>query len=210
MFYDTNKKLLEGSGDTEIAETLIYAATKTVIDAVKKSLGMSKLTDYASMRQLVGMDTLAFNQAVFNELMTFLQYDANSLTNAGCFFACPAQSKEAQQEISYTLIPMSKTESNIRAAKDFLNPVAHDSSPEASLISDFNKEVEIPVYHIEIYLNNVYISVEEGFLKAMEKKTCRLEFFSSVLKAMYSVSRINNVNRSAWYRKYLEVLGASI
>ncbi len=210
MFYDTDKRLKEGSGDTTLEETHVFIMTKSVSDAVKKSAGMGKLTDYATLRHLVGLDTLAFNQAVFIQLNKYFKYDASSLTREGCLFGEPAVSDEVRNEVSFTLIPMANTESNLRAAKDFLNPVTQDGGPEACLITEFKKEEVAAVYHIEIYTKDVYISVEEGFLKAMEKKSCRLEFFSSVLKALYSVARINNVNRSAWYRKYLEVLGASV
>ena len=211
MYYDSDKRLQEGNGDAALVQPAVFIFTKNIIDAVKRAAGMAKLTDYATLRQVVGLDSLAFSQAVYNALTEFVQYDANSLLSSNCGFFTPVCiSSEHQNEIDRTIKPMSKTEQNIHAAKDFLNPVTHDHGLEACLISDFKKEKAVPYYHIEIYLNNVYISVEEGFLKAMEEKPSRLEFFSSVLKALYSVSRINNVNRSAWYRKYLEVLGASV
>lgn len=67
------------------------------------------------------------------------------------------------------------------------------------------EKTKVP-YSVIVLPRAVYVSVEEGFLSHLAQKEDRKKFFTTVLKAGYSVCPIPVVHESSLYSQYLNTL----
>ena len=65
---------------------------------------------------------------------------------------------------------------------------------------------EKDLYRVISCQDKLYIIVEEGFLSQVKDQVKLKAFLTTVLKSAYAIAPVSIVNRSLWYRQYLNVL----
>lgn len=205
------------TSDAGFLELRVMVLESRLFDAIQRAGGVGKISTYEQMKKVVGTDTLAFNVTLGN-------YVAEVLKAQGAYFGFDAlfapETKEDQPnwyssdwKVPDDLAIKINTEAVLNQVKTFLAPPLEEKGEALECISGFHieKPDDTVFYKIHQYQENVYIAVEEGFLRHMEAPASRKAFFSDILKAGYAVARINSVNRCIWFVKYVEaLLGASV
>lgn len=181
--------------------TQVFVMTKAFHDAFVQQRSISELHDYATVRKVMSLENLAEQHAVEGLLSSKLDVYLDSLIYSYTETLTPEQVMERKAVIQ----PLGSSDRIQEIMEQYLHDVVEDAVTEG-----LSWNTPIPQkYQLQTFQNKIYILVEEGFLKVLEDKTSKQAFFTDVVKTMYSLDRINNVNCSSWYRHYLTALCAN-
>lgn len=181
--------------------TQVFVMTKAFHDAFVQQRIISELHDYATVRKVMSLENLAEQHAVEWLLSSKLDVYLDSLIYSYTETLTPEQVMERKAVIQ----PLGSSDRIQEIMKQYLHDVV-----EGAVTEGLPRNTPIPQkYQLQTFQNKIYILVEEGFLKVLEDKTSKQAFFTDVVKTMYSLDRINNVNCSSWYRHYLTALCAN-
>jgi len=181
--------------------TQVFVMTKAFHDAFVQQRSISELHDYATVRKVMSLENLAEQHAVEGLLSSKLDVYLDSLIYSYTETLTPEQVMERKAVIQ----PLGSSDRIQEIMEQYLHDVVEDAVTEG-----LPWNTPIPQkYQLQTFQNKIYILVEEGFLKVLEDKTSKQAFFTDVVKTMYSLDRINNVNCSSWYRHYLTALCAN-
>jgi len=186
----------------------VFVMTKAFHDAFVQQRSISELHDYATVRKVMSLENLAEQHAVEGLLSSKLDVYLDSLIYSYTETLTPEQVMERKAVIQ----PLGSSDRIQRIMEQYLHDVVEDEDQLvacSAITGSAESDAVTPPYQLQTFQNKIYILVEEGFLKVLEDKTSKQAFFTDVVKTMYSLDRINNVNCSSWYRHYLTALCAN-
>ena len=186
----------------------VYVMSKAFHDGFVQQRGLAELHDYPTLRSVMSLENLAEQHALEGILSNTLEVFFDSLIYSYQETLSPEQVMERKAVIQ----PMGSSERMQQIMAHFLSDTSEKEDQLVACVSQFSAPQPPQVsskYQLQTFQNKIYILVEEGFLKILEDKTSKQVFFTDVVKTMYSLDRINNVNCSSWYRHYLTALCAN-
>lgn len=205
-----DNSFLRDDGETpSLKPPRITLITEGFYNAFVKRFSLSCLQDYSAIREIASVSTLIFEESVSIPLGSALNQGSYPVFFLSVLSALEEQG-EASSEIE-SIKNAASSEDSLRIALDFLK--RHPETSTVTEISPFNFNPSVPSacpYKVVVTGRDIYIIVEEGILSHLEGKAFQLDFLRAVLKALYSLERIHNVNRGSWYCRYIEVLSSSV
>lgn len=203
---------------TDLTRPNVFILSARFFKAFTEKYDITKLSDPVAVRDIGSISTLTFEHALavafsdgYREIsksslkMDYFTYHLENAVNASDNSA--ALATELKSIISAGYTPEAKN-----LATEFLTrkPEIVGEVEAISSIFDFKVGTSQVPYKIAHAGRNIYIIVEEGILSHLGGKPFQLDFLRAVLKALYSLARIHNVNRGSWYRSYIGVLSTSV
>lgn len=207
------RELNKGHSTPNLRETSMIIMTRGFFKAFTKRYSIQKVSDYKALRDIGSIETLAFEEniaCVFNtEINKKLKQSPwlHGLLSNPVFYT---QTPSEEERLDRAALQAVCVASSAKTALDYLTTKEDELACVACEFESIIPERPSQPYEIVIYEGNIYIIVEEGILAQLEGKTFQLDFLRAVLKALYSLERIHNVNRGSWYRSYIEVLSTSV
>lgn len=177
----------------------VFFLTKEYFNAMSRKMSIAEMVDYKNARQHSSITSIISEMSIASKLAEELEVTYECFSDSGYL---------SDPEFTASICPFICQGDYLDTAMQYLRPA--ESSELELAVSVFSvldkKEPIVKPYRVITYESAVYITVEEGFLSHLDDPIKKHEFYLDVLKAMYALDRINNVNQSAWYRQYLEVL----
>jgi hypothetical protein len=202
----------------------VFFFSEAFFSSVGGKVPAAKLADWETFRQHTSIETAIFELTLANTLCDKLAVHEDGLSpsqynwygdrpkehSSDC--VVPAALKT---EFQVSIGPFVGSEKYLTMANRYLYGYEDEDDCEVECVSSIfelsQREPAEKKYRLVNSASNLYIIVEEGFLKELQESvSSKKDFYVDVLKALYAMDRINNVNQSAWYRQYLEVLSTTV
>lgn len=151
---------------------------------LRNKLNILDLMDYSKVRKVLSIDDLA----EWFYLNDHLTVDKCKLSNTFLDFHFHSMTEQQRSEFSVSILPQSASEDVAASAKAKLD----GSYP----MNDSSYEF--------IYVDNIlYVVLNEGFNKILEKPESLMEFVKEYLKKCYEYLPVNEVSKLPIYKLYL-------
>lgn len=203
---------------TDLTRPSIFILSAGFFKAFTGKYDISKLSDPIAVRDIGSISTLAFEHALVEAFGAGYLEITKTYPDIDSFMCVLENAVNASDGAAVlateikSIISTGNTEETRNRAIEFLTRKPKDPNEveAVSSVFDFKVETSQVPYKVAHAGRNIYIIVEEGILSHLEGKPFRLDFLRAVLKALYSLARIHNVNRGSWYRSYIGVLSTSV
>lgn len=208
----------DSNDNTVLIEPKVFVFSREFYTEFSRKYSISCIKDYKAIRDILSVSSLGFEKTLASvlrkELNALLKEDFDILAlgddRDDSLNVMPDRAAEIRLSTA-----MAESETTVATATAYLRY----KEPSGSLVAASNDlfSVNPPssgntknYYTILTHGYDIYIIVEEGILSQLEGLPFRLNFLRAVLKALYSLARIHNVNRGSWYRSYIGVLSTSV
>lgn len=208
------------SDDTR--ELKLFILPQWIYQAFTAKFNLVEIHEYAKLRQVVSALDVAHLEILRSKLFErafkdqpgFGYYDVDSFIERSYKNTAkqPVLTEQDESEIRTTIRYLLNDETTVKDALSRFKKIEDNGVDCIACGSSFptlpETQDKVP-YRVVLLQDTLYIIVEEGFLSFIEGETERLAFLTQVLKSAYAVAPIQIVNRSVWYRQYLDALANS-
>ena len=208
----------DSNGSTVLIEPKVFVFSREFYTEFSRKYSISCIKDYKAIRDILSVSSLGFEKTLASVLRKELDallkdnFDILALGDDRDDSLNVMPDRAAEIRLSTA---MAESETTVATATAYLR-YKKDNEADVTPVADcFNIDPPSPgitknYYTVLTHGYDIYIIVEEGILSQLEGLPFRLNFLRAVLKALYSLARIHNVNRGSWYRSYIGVLSTSV
>ena len=194
----------------------IYALQSESAQAFMARYPLSDLFDFTKVREVLSLEDVARVEILRTKMSRLLTNDSGCDYMLESFITLPKEftvnrTVQNMNEITGSVNLLVQTPALHADVDAYLKPSDDDARLGCEPIcatSATSEEGQINHPRIIILNDAIYILVEEGFGRDLDKPGKRLAFLSRLLKSAYAIYPVQMVNGSQWYKQYLRALAA--
>ena len=194
----------------------VYLLPGSIYRLFTKKYNLMEIHEYGKLRQLVSLRDIAMLNVLAKKFLVSASHSAlkKVASSYNGAFSPLFENQAACSEVEFA--EQQTTVKYLEEDPSFIQEVMNrytyqeenTSTVCGSSVGVAPVPKEDPGYRIVILNNALYIIVEDDFLKKTTKTSQVRGFLTQFLKSAYSILKIQEVNTTAWYRQYLEVLAS--